>query len=135
MEVIDPFGPELGAGDCVERSPVLSIEPLPGPDDAAVVPSEVWIFRLAAGSPDAGGAFFLLLNRKAIVNEVCRGWRGTRVLLQSPGSSRFYVTRRSGGGREVREMRPAETRCTGAGETLVRVNHMPHSSTIHRRNV
>ena len=69
IEVIDPFGPALGGGDCVDLSPVLSIDPL-GPDVVAGAPSEVWIFRLAGGKPDAGGAFFLLLNRNAIFDEV-----------------------------------------------------------------
>jgi len=36
---------------------------------AVGVPSEVWTFRLAGGKPAAGGAFFLLLKRNAIVRD------------------------------------------------------------------
>ena len=40
IEVMDPFGPALGGGDCVDRSPALSIES-PGADVEAEVPSDV----------------------------------------------------------------------------------------------
>jgi hypothetical protein len=76
MEVRDPFGPEFGAGDCVDRSPVLSIEPPLGAEVTPEVPSEVWIFRLACGKADpvagAAGAFRLRLNKNAMRTDLSR---------------------------------------------------------------
>lgn len=134
MEVIDPFGPALGPGDCVDRSPVLSIEPFAGPDDAAVVPSEVWIFRLAAGNPDAGGAFFLLLNRKAIMNRFLETGE-VREYYYRPFFDSVDVTKRSeGGGRFGRcsqlrhDVRGWQD--FGQSEPYASIKHSPSSSCI-----
>jgi hypothetical protein len=70
MDVIDPFGPALGGGDCVARSAVLSIEPLLAEDVG--VPSEVWRLRPAGGSPEAPatdcGLPLRLLKRNAMLD-------------------------------------------------------------------
>ena len=85
MELMDPFGPALGGGDCVDLS-VLSIDPPLGADVEPEVPSEVWMFRLAGGKPEAGGAFRLLLNRKDIVGSLCELLTGHYIVR---GMSRF----------------------------------------------
>lgn len=66
IEFIEPLGPAFaGGGDCVCRSPALSSTPFSTVE--AVVPSEVWILRLAGGRP-VDGALFFDLNRNAMAD-------------------------------------------------------------------
>lgn len=73
IELIEPFGfpTALGGGDCVaNRSPLLSDDAC-GADEKGV-PSDVWMFRLAAGRLEGAGAcacLLLDLNRNAIAPE------------------------------------------------------------------